>query len=118
MIKRYLAKRDNPWELLVIAATVFVPGMVMLLQKQPMVAFPQTYRGEVPGIGAHAIEIISPHVAHILGALAITSSALIVVLYFWARRAIARDPGPNVVEHGHSKSSNPAMQRTAPRSDA
>jgi hypothetical protein len=40
MIKRYLAKRNNPWELLAIAALIFVPGIVMLLQKKPMIAFP------------------------------------------------------------------------------
>jgi hypothetical protein len=107
MIRRYLARRNNPWELLIIAAMVFVPGVVMVSQRQPMVAFPQAYRGVgLHGSGTYAIEIISPHVAHIFGVLAIAFSALIVVLYFWARQAIARDPGPHVVEHGHSKSSD------------
>jgi hypothetical protein len=32
MIRRYL-KRDNPWELLVFAAMLFIPGLVLVLQK-------------------------------------------------------------------------------------
>jgi len=100
MIKRYLAKRNNPWELLAIAALIFVPGIVMLLQKKPMIAFPLgsgSWRDSGPMYG---VEIISPSVAHIFGSLAILLSVLIVILYFWARRVIARDPRPHVVEHG------------------
>ena len=87
MIKRYLAKRNNPWELLVFALLVFVPGVVMLLQKEPMVAFPPpSSRFE-----QFTIEVISPNVAHIFGILAISFSSLIVIFYFYARQAIARD---------------------------
>jgi hypothetical protein len=99
---RLCSIRDNPWELLVIAALIFIRGIIMLLQEQPMVAFPQRMvafpqasRGGV--VDMHAIEVISPKVAHMFGVLAIALSSLIVVLYFWARVAIARDPGPNVV---------------------
>jgi hypothetical protein len=47
----------------------------------------------------YGVEIISSSVAHIFGSLALLLSVLIVILYFWARRVIARDP-PHVVEHG------------------
>ena len=89
MIKRYLAKRNNPSELLAIAALIFVPGIVMVLQKKPMIAFPLgsgSWRDPGPMYG---VEIISPSVAHIFGWLAILFSVLIVILYFWVRRATA-----------------------------
>src|SRR5205823_1612884 len=75
-------------------------AIVMLLQKKPMIAFPLgsgSWRDPGPMYG---VEIISPSVAHIFGSLAILLSVLIVILYFWARRVIARDPRPHVVEHG------------------
>lgn len=103
MVKRDLLKRGNPWELLAIAALIFVPGVIMLVQRQPMIAFPQAYGSSRDPSPRQAIEVISPAAAHIFGALAIVVAALIVLLYFWARRAIARDPAPRVVEHGHRK---------------
>ena len=112
MIKRYLAKRNNPWELLAIAALIFVPGILMLLQKKPMIRLPLgsgSWRDPGPMYG---VEIISPSVAHIFGSLAILFSVLIVILYFWVRRTIARDPRPHVVEHGRRNPSNKGLERT------
>ena len=115
MIKRYLARRENPWELLAIAARVFFPGVIMLLQTKPMVAAPQAFASAKYPLPGHLIEVISPEVAHVIGILAITFSALVVVLYFWMRQTIASNPSPHVVEHGHIKSSNQAMERTSDR---
>jgi hypothetical protein len=108
MIKRYLARRENPWELLAIAALVFFPGVIMLLQTKPMVAAPMAFASAKYPLPGQLIEVISPKVAHVIGILAITFSALVVVLYFWIRQAITSDPSPHVVEHGHTKSSNQA----------
>src|SRR4051812_37381477 len=98
MLKRYLAKRRDPWELLVIAFMVFIPGLIMLLHHGPMIGFAartRSHRGY--------LEMLSPEGAHIFGAIAVTVSALIALSYFWARRAISRDPQPHVVEHGHDR---------------
>jgi hypothetical protein len=78
MINRYLAKRDNPWELLAIAALVFFPGLFMVLQSKPMAALPHT--GRFSGFGM----ILSPKGAHIFGWCAIAFAALFVTLYFYA----------------------------------
>jgi hypothetical protein len=40
MLKRYFSRRNNnPWELLIISVLFFVPGLIMVCQKEPMVAF-------------------------------------------------------------------------------
>ena len=93
MIKRYLAKRSNPWELLAIAALLFVPGVLMLMQKNPMIGFHQAYASSKDPLARNTAEIISAPGAHVVGIIAITFSAVVVVLYFYLRSAIARDPG-------------------------
>jgi ascorbate-specific PTS system EIIC-type component UlaA len=98
MLKRYLARRNDPWELLVIAFMIFIPGLIMLFHQGPMIGLVARTRG-----GKQLLEVLSPEGAHIVGAIAITFSILIVVLYVWARRAIARDPETHVVEHGHHR---------------
>jgi sterol desaturase/sphingolipid hydroxylase (fatty acid hydroxylase superfamily) len=35
MMKRYLAKRNHPWELLVIAALFLIPAVMMLSKREP-----------------------------------------------------------------------------------
>jgi hypothetical protein len=85
MIARYLAKRNNPWELLAIAALIFFPGLDMVLQTEPMVALPNT--GRFRGFGM----VLSPKGAHIFGWSAIAVAVFFVGLYFYARIAIARD---------------------------
>jgi len=103
MLKRYAARRPDPWELIAIAALLFVPGVGMLLQRKPMIAYPQTYRAELPSIGRHALEIISPDIAHIFGVVAIIFAAVFVGLYVYVRRVNAHDPPPHVSEHGHDR---------------
>lgn len=99
MLKRYIASRNNPWELLLLALVIFAGGLLMLLQTQPMIAV--SAKASRMG-GKPILEMMSPQGAHIVGAIAVICSALIVVWYFWARRAIARSE-PHVVEHGRER---------------
>jgi hypothetical protein len=85
MIRRYLAKRNNPWELLAIAALMFFPGLDMVLQTEPMGALPNT--GRFRGFGM----VLSPKGAHIFGWIAIGVAVFFVGLYFYTRISIARD---------------------------
>ena len=88
MIRRYLAKRNNPWELLVIAGMIFIPGIVLVLQKRPMIALvPVSRYGGSQSYGT----TMSVHGAQIFGFLAIACSVLIVWFYFYARKAIIRE---------------------------
>jgi hypothetical protein len=74
----------NPWEILVIAGLYFVPGTVMLLQKEPLL---------LPSFGNKAALITtwSPAEAHFFGGLAIAISVILIILYIYTRRAIIRD---------------------------
>jgi hypothetical protein len=85
MIKRYL-KRDNPWELLALAAMLFCPGLVMVLQKSasrpsaPLLAAPQLRESRRYVVG------LSSTGAHFFGFVATAFSVLFVLLYFYVRR--------------------------------
>lgn len=95
-MRRYLAKRNNPWELLVIALMIFVPGVIMLFQKEPMIAVAaRTNKGR------SYLEALSPRGAHIAGWIAITATVLLIGLYFYACASIARDeqaPPPHFLD--------------------
>ena len=79
MIKRYLTKRDNPWELLVLALCCILPGIALMLRQSPLLLNSQgntlTY---------HAI--LLPTAAHIWGAVAVLFGLLFVWLYFYVLR--------------------------------
>jgi hypothetical protein len=94
MIKRYLTKRSNPWELLVIAALFCVPGVVIILQKQPFV---------FPSFGSRVAQITlwSLTELHVLGWFGVVVAASLIALYFYARCSIAREeklPRPHFME--------------------
>ena len=80
MIKRYLAKRDNPWELLVLALCCILPGIALMLRKSPFLLDSQggtlTY---------HAI--LLPTAAHVCGAVAVVVGLLVLWLYFYVLRS-------------------------------
>ena len=86
MIKRYLEKRNNPWELLLLAFVILVPGVALLLQRHTVMLL---------NAGSNAVVIratlLSPFAGHLCGALAVVFSVLLAGLYFYARRSIARD---------------------------
>ena len=97
MIKRYLAKRDNPWELLLLAFVTFIPGLLLLLQTHDVLLFSQGR-----ALTSHAL--LSPFAAHIFGAVAVVFSIFLVVAYLYALRSSARDeqaPPPRFLDSHH-----------------
>lgn len=84
---------NNPWEILVIAALFFFPGVFMLLQHGPVIALQQSFRW-VPS----SVTAMSEHGAHVFGSLAVAVGLVFVWFYFYLRRAIARD-GRNEKRH-------------------
>jgi hypothetical protein len=68
----------------------------MLFQHGPLIAIQQGYRHT--NLSPSGVTAISAHGAHVFGALAITLSAALVVLYFYLRFT-----SPRVVEHGSDR---------------
>jgi hypothetical protein len=115
MLNHYLAKRDNPWELLVIGGLLFFPGLTLLLQYGPVlllsaskIAFRPTWMSE--------------GVAHVFGATAMLIGAIFVPLYFFVRyigksqreRLLAeRDPHKDELPlvYGSTRSPVPVFER-------
>jgi hypothetical protein len=81
-------RKNNPWEVLVVAGLFFFPGVAMLFQRGTLVGFQQSFRYLPSGS-----MVLSEHGAHIFGALAIAVSLVIVWFYFYLRRAITHDEG-------------------------
>ena len=79
-------RKNNPWEVLVVAALFFFPGLLLLFQRETIVAFQQSFRW-APSVAIG----MSPHGAHIFGILAIAVALLIVWFYFRLRAEIRRD---------------------------
>ena len=79
MIKRYLAKRDNPWELLVLGLCCILPGIALMLRKGPLLLDSQRNT-----LTYHAI--LLPTAAHIWGAVAVLFGLLFIWLYFYVLR--------------------------------
>ena len=77
-----IAGSNNPWELLVIASLFILPGICLLWQKHALLIMPEN-----PFRGA----FVTTHVTHGIGWLAVALGFSLVVLYFYARRLIARD---------------------------
>jgi len=100
MLKRYFKRRDNPWEILVIAALFFFPGVFMLFQRGPLVAVQQGYRYTWLSPSMEGVTAISEHGAHVFGGLAIGVCLALLWLYFCLRRMLGRT---HVVEHGHER---------------
>lgn len=76
---------NNPWELLVIALLVVIPGIVLLLQKGDLVIVAPMRRRGV------SVTVMPPSDAHLLGMLVIGAAVFLVFLFFYVRRAIVRD---------------------------
>src|SRR3954454_7228051 len=88
MIRRYLARRNNPWELLVIAFFYAGLGVALLLQRQDVLLLNAGGRGSARWLRP---TILSLGAAHVFGWLAVVVGLLLAVLYVYARLAIARD---------------------------
>ena len=79
--------KNNPWEILVVAALFFFPGIFMLLQRGPLIAVQQSFHWVLPS----SVTAISEHGARVFGILAIGVSLVIQCFYLYLRRAITRD---------------------------
>src|SRR2546421_12627205 len=79
MIKRYLAKRDNPLELLLFAFCLLVPGIALLVTHKPVVLLSASR-----GIRSY-FTVFPPPAAHLLGAILTVFGVVAVWLYFYAR---------------------------------
>lgn len=87
MIQRYLAKRNNPWELLVLATMILLPAVYLLLDDEPMMLLMPVsrYPGRVSG------GVVSPRGAHLIGWIVVVFGVALLALYVYARIAIKRD---------------------------
>jgi hypothetical protein len=84
-------RKNNPWEVLVVAALFFFPGFALLFQRETIVAFQQSFRYAPSGAIA-----MSPHGAHIFGVLAIGVALVMVWFYFRLRAQIRRDENAGI----------------------
>ena len=78
---------NYPWEILAIAALLLLPGLSLLLQKHGLILV-GWWGGR---ISRRATTIVSPATAHVLGALVVALAFLLIILFFYTRRAIKRD---------------------------
>jgi len=93
-MKRYLAKRNNPWELLVIAALFLFPGIILLAQDTPSLFPAAMFRSLIP-------RVWSPGELHVLGWFGIVVALILLALYVYARRSISREekaPAPHFLD--------------------
>jgi hypothetical protein len=100
MLKRYFRRRDNPWEILIMAALFFFPGAFMLLHRGPLIAVQQGYRYSWLSPSMEGVTAISEHGAHVLGGLAVGVGGALLWSYFYLRRVLART---HLVEHGRER---------------
>jgi hypothetical protein len=84
--QRPQATTDNPWELLVIAALLFLPGLVLLMQKHELIMVAPDRR-----ISRSSITIFSPTAAHVSGIFVSAIALSLMLLFFYLRRAIRRE---------------------------
>ena len=81
--------KKHPWEVLAFAALFLFVGVFMLGQREPMFAYHQSLR---PAMDSQ-VSTLSPQAAHLVGTIALVVAIALVVLYFYIRRAAARDGG-------------------------
>jgi hypothetical protein len=78
MLKRYLKRRDNPWELLAIASAYLLPGAAVLVHHGPVPFYNIRHTTMRP-------TIMSEGAAHIFGGSAVLVGVVLIVLYFYVR---------------------------------
>lgn len=84
--RRQPARKNNPWELLAIAAFLLLPGLGLLIQEKGLLMVAPGRR-----IGRYFITVFSPTTAHLLGAFVTVVALLLVALFFYLRRVIMRE---------------------------
>jgi hypothetical protein len=72
------ARRDRPWELLILAFYFFLPGVCVLLVKYPA-------RFSKTSLGRYLIAKLA--IFHMFGWLAVAFAILLVVLFWYAQRS-------------------------------
>ena len=80
-------RKNNPWEVLVVAALFFFPGLALLFQREPMITFQPSWHGLMTSSATG----VTPQGARILGVLAIALALVMVWFYFRLRTQIRRD---------------------------
>ena len=115
MLKRYIARRQNPWELLAIGALYFVPGLVLFLHRGPAVFLNARWISMRPSV-------MSQGQAHVFGACGIFVGVACVALYLYVRRTSERlterqsspgtpHPGETPLAYGSTRSPIPIFER-------
>jgi putative signal transducing protein len=84
-------RKNSPWEFLLIALLVAVPGALLLTQKRDLILFSSTRR-----LGRGDFTVISPTNAHWMGVAVIGLALFLVFLFFYVRRDIAADAAAGV----------------------
>jgi hypothetical protein len=80
------APSNNPWELLAVAALLLLPGLMLLLQKGELILLAPDRR-----ISRHSTTVLSATTTHVLGLSVMAVALLLIVLFFYTRRAIMRE---------------------------
>ena len=84
-------RKNNPWEILVVAGLFFFPGLALLFQRKPIIALQQSFRW-TPSIET----VLTPRGAHLFGLGAVAVALVIVWLYFRLRGEIRRDENAGI----------------------
>jgi hypothetical protein len=79
--------KNDPWEILVIAALFFFPGLFLPMQHGPLIAIQQSFHWRLPS----SVTAISEHDAHVFGILTVGVGVVLVCFYFYLCRVIAHD---------------------------
>ena len=84
-------RKNNPWEVLVLAGLFFFPGLFLLFVREPLISGQQSFRW-VPSIAT----VVTPHAAHLFGMLAMGAALVIVWFYLRLRSEIRRDENAGI----------------------
>jgi hypothetical protein len=94
MIKRYIARRENPWELLILAGCFVLPGVALLITGKPVIL-----AGLSGKIGwSTIVTVLNPPAARLFGAALIIVGLLVGWLYFYV---LGYEPRLSTKSHDH-----------------
>jgi hypothetical protein len=86
MIARHLQKRNNPWELLLVAVVCFLPGIFLLRTDHPIALI--NSGGPTRFVSGAVLTVAE---AHFFGEVVVIGCIALVCLYIYLRISIARD---------------------------
>jgi drug/metabolite transporter (DMT)-like permease len=102
MIRCYIAKRDNPWEILLFSFCLLLPGLALIITEKPVPLFSSTTKNV-----RQYVTVFSPGAAHLIGLVVAGLGVIGIWLYFYAKGYT----GPK------RPSSSESLRPTAERSD-